>query len=154
MPFMESRTVSDHTCPVTGLKLADDYVAAALAKHAPNEPLMGFDQEQEFREHLSDLCNDIAYIAASKGFWDRVYVLEKLALIASEVGEAIEAARSQSPQQSVKIPNHSMLAEELADIVIRVLDLATALDIDIPLAIVQKHRYNISRPRMHGGKKA
>ena len=42
---------------------------------------------------------------------------------------------------------------ELADIVIRVLDLAEYYGIDMGEAIAQKHAYNLTRPYKHGGKK-
>lgn len=43
---------------------------------------------------------------------------------------------------------------ELADIIIRVLDLAAAYGIDIGKAVVSKMEYNKSRPEKHGGKRA
>jgi len=67
--------------------------------------------------------------------------LAKLALIASEVGEAIEAAISRDPVN---------LAEELADIDIRGKDLAGNLDLPVGLATVSKMRYNADRPHKHG----
>lgn len=39
---------------------------------------------------------------------------------------------------------------ELADIIIRVGDLAGALDIDLDAAVQRKHAYNVGRPRKHG----
>lgn len=45
-------------------------------------------------------------------------------------------------------------AEELADIIIRALDTAETLGIDIGEAIRVKSKYNESRPFRHGGKKA
>lgn len=44
--------------------------------------------------------------------------------------------------------------EELADIIIRALDTAYALKVDIDWAVGQKHFYNTSRPFRHGGKLA
>lgn len=40
--------------------------------------------------------------------------------------------------------------EELADIIIRCLDLSRRLKIDIQNAIEMKHQYNLSRPYKHG----
>jgi hypothetical protein len=45
-------------------------------------------------------------------------------------------------------------AEELADIVIRAMDMAVALKINIGEAIAAKDAYNQTRPYKHGGKKA
>lgn len=40
--------------------------------------------------------------------------------------------------------------EELADIIIRVLDVSRRLGIDIQQAIEVKHKYNVTRPFKHG----
>jgi NTP pyrophosphatase (non-canonical NTP hydrolase) len=45
------------------------------------------------------------------------------------------------------------IPSELADIVIRVLDIAARKGIDIEKAILEKHEYNKTRPYKHGGKK-
>lgn len=85
----------------------------------------------------------------SKGFWDeldprKVNVrLMKLALICSEVGEAVEAVRDE---------NNENFVEELADIVIRVSDLAEACGLALEEAIIQKQDYNRGRPYMHARK--
>lgn len=88
-----------------------------------------------------------AYLnSEAKGFWkgldhtDVSVRLAKLALICSEVGEAIEAVRNDD------IPN---LAEELADIVIRVGDLAYKLDLDLETEVLAKMRVNEARPMIH-----
>jgi NTP pyrophosphatase (non-canonical NTP hydrolase) len=46
------------------------------------------------------------------------------------------------------------MEEELADIVIRVLDVARQKNIDMDRAVHLKHEYNQLRPYLHGGKKA
>jgi len=66
--------------------------------------------------------------------WHNKSVLEALALIASEVGEAINECRNESPTE--------MLGEELADIILRVVDLAEWQGIDINKEIVQKMNKN------------
>jgi NTP pyrophosphatase (non-canonical NTP hydrolase) len=76
---------------------------------------------------------------------------EPLLLMHSEISEAVEALRDGNPE-SVKIPGHSHVAEELADVIIRVLDYCGKHEIDIGRAILAKHRYNIDRPYRHGGK--
>jgi len=48
----------------------------------------------------------------------------------------------------------SYLEEELADIVIRALDTAERLDVNIKKAIMIKHEYNKTRPFGHGNKRS
>lgn len=94
-------------------------------------------------------------------------VASKLALVHSEVSEALEALRTASPlgpampldlgtsaQPGVdgKAGKPEGFEVELADAVIRILDLAQALGLDIESAIEWKHSYNASRPHRHGGK--
>lgn len=157
--------------------------------------------------------------AASKGWWDTteieagsgvhapISIPEKLALIHSEVSEALEDYRdgkalngtgweftrkSGTPcerwveitehalvpwityyvgreqiQRQLQMPADFALARsggydakpvgfptELADILIRTLDLAAALNIDIDQAVYLKMKYNETRPHRHGGKLA
>ena len=66
-----------------------------------------------------------------------------LCLIHSEVSEALEAMRKHDR------PNFE---EELADVIIRVLDLTGGLGIDIERAIHEKLEVNRQREHRHGGK--
>lgn len=99
-----------------------------------------------------------------------------LALIHSEVSEALEEYRS--PDVNVRTfrlngydETHTAITEEivglaadgakpegfgveLADVIIRVYDLAAALDIDIEGLVRLKHLFNGTRPMRHGGKRA
>ena len=67
-------------------------------------------------------------------------ILSRLALIVSEVSEAVDAL----------VDDPDNLSEELADIVIRVADLARGIDVELGLAIVAKSVKNESRSRLHG----
>lgn len=81
----------------------------------------------------------------AQGFWNlppEYAVPIKLALIHSEVSEALEANRKGGTLE--------LLGEELADIVIRVMDLAEGASINLGAAIVRKHEKNLNRPFMHG----
>ena len=69
--------------------------------------------------------------------------LMKLALIGSEVGEAVRA---------VQHGDSAALAEELADICIRVLDMCGWLDVELGNEIIRKMEINRGRPYMHGKK--
>lgn len=101
-----------------------------------------------------------------------------LALIDTEVSEAIEEIRngravdevyysaktsrgtieSTSRQEIIELtslpPKPEGVPSELADVVIRALDLADAWGIDLNLAIAEKLDYNQTRGYRHGGKSA
>lgn len=68
---------------------------------------------------------------------------ELLMLVVSEVAEAMEGDRKQL--QDDKLPHRKMLEVELADAVIRILDMAGGLNLDLGGAIYEKLVYNQSR---------
>lgn len=67
----------------------------------------------------------------------------KLCLIHSEISEAMEGGRKGLPDSH--LPGRSMVEVELADAVIRIFDLAGALNLDLAGAIVDKLAYNLHR---------
>ncbi|MGB1198667.1 MAG: MazG nucleotide pyrophosphohydrolase domain-containing protein [Thalassotalea sp.] len=84
--------------------------------------------------------NEIAeknYLWVEKMGWHNKTTLEALALVASEVGEAINECRNEDPTEN--------FGEELADIVLRVLDIAHWQGIDIENKILEKMAKNESR---------
>lgn len=77
----------------------------------------------------------------------RTIVMEKLLLIGSEtVGEGCEAARD---SRFTNDGEPGSLAEELADTVIRIFDLAEWLEIDMATEIVSKMQKNRTRSHKH-----
>jgi NTP pyrophosphatase (non-canonical NTP hydrolase) len=116
----------------------------------------------------------------SKGWWDAdmpFNVSEKLALIHSEVSEALEDYRVTGLSEKLaehiyeqrlptlpttkefvgengKLNKPIGFASELADIIIRVGDLAGKLGIDLGRAVEEKHAFNRTRSHRHGGKVA
>ena len=74
----------------------------------------------------------------------RDFILAQLAKIGSEVGEAVSVIQHGE--------NNHKLGEELADVIIRVLDLAGFLKIDIGEEIIAKMLKNKDRPYLHGKK--
>lgn len=71
------------------------------------------------------------------------WVSAKLMLIVTEVAEAMEGHRKGLKDD--KLPHRGMLEVELADAVIRIMDLAGGLNMDVAGAIVEKLAYNMSR---------
>ena len=84
--------------------------------------------------------NDIAeqnYLWVEAMGWHNKSLLEALALVASEVGEAINECRNEKPSEH--------FPEELADIILRVLDIAHWQKIDIEKVINDKMLKNTKR---------
>lgn len=74
----------------------------------------------------------------------KALVAEKLALIHSEVSEAMEGHRKGLMDD--KLPHRPAIEVELADAVIRIADLCGALQLDLGGAIAEKMQFNASRP--------
>lgn len=116
---------------------------------------------------LKALAKEAYDIAVDKGFWahraadgsEPCNPIGKLLLIHSEVSEAAEELRTGETEMRhvVGLPGWPLkpegLPSELADILIRTLDLAHGLGIDIEKAVQEKMTYNKGRPKLHGGKK-
>lgn len=90
--------------------------------------------------------------ATNHGFWDPPRNIgEALALIHAEVSEALEAYRDADMDTHTTADGKPEgFGVELADIVIRVLDLAQGLDYDLALLMANKHVYNLTRTYKHG----
>ncbi len=86
---------------------------------------------------------DLAEESRNDTRFGKALVAEKLALIHSEVTEALEGARKNL--QDDKLPHRKMIEVELADAMIRIWDLAGALHLDIGGAIQEKRAYNAVR---------
>lgn len=104
-----------------------------------------------------------------KGFWDKERnVGEMLMLVTSELGEAMEAhrkgrfAKLEEAQSNISSGGDFKMnfekyikdtfEDEIADAVIRLLDMAAGLGIDIEQHINAKVQYNKSREKLHGKK--
>lgn len=129
---------------------------------------------------INKLAEEVHENAKEKGWYDKEKNLgEMLCLIHSEVSEALEADRNDRYCKATplvlggladknfgatyhddsqfigeyKKSVRGTFEEELADIVIRVMDLAAYRNIDLEQHIKAKMRYNSLRPVKHGGKK-
>ena len=115
------------------------------------------------KTNLNEVRDVVGQISAIKGFTEQT-VLESMALIHSEVSEAVEDYRSGlSPADFVYDTDKSLtvgtgasidkpcgIPSEMADIIIRTLDFCYRHGIDIERAISEKIRYNSLRPYKHG----
>lgn len=72
------------------------------------------------------------------------------ALVAGEIGEALEGVRKDLP--STAISGFTNEEEEYADAIIRILDLNAARGLRIGEAVIAKMKYNLGREHRHGGK--
>jgi len=101
---------------------------------------------------ISQMQEEVHRTAIEHGWWEKPRpVGEVLMLMVTELAEAMEAYRSGN-SESEKIPGFSQMEEELADVVIRLLDFAGGEDLDIEGALIAKMLYNEKRPYRHGGK--
>ena len=109
---------------------------------------------------IREFSKECFKVAREHGFWVgmsqhpvHLVVGQKLALITSEVSEALEEMRSNPfPAYRYYRPEDSKpegLQYELADAVIRIFDLCEWLGLDIEAAMLEKNQFNKSRPYLH-----
>lgn len=127
----------------------------------------------DFRTHVNEIARKIHQTAVDKGWWkeeqdvleilrasdkpelaDKVqlwYTMAKLLLMISEIAEGLEGLRHKNPA-SDHIPQFSAAEEEMADVFIRMMDLAEKRGWRIAEAVEAKMAFNDGRAYMHGGK--
>jgi len=97
-------------------------------------------------DEIQKLQKEIHAVAVAHGWYESPReVPELIALIHSEVSEALEAYRAW---------DDANFAEECADIAIRLMDMCEYKGVDLGRAILEKHEKNKLRPYRHGGKRA
>lgn len=113
--------------------------------------------KEKLREYALDLAeaqgntNGAARVIEVANMLPERNVGELLMLINTELSEGMEAWRKNKMDDH--LPNRSGLEVELADALIRILDMAAGLRLDLGGAFLEKLKYNKSRGHMHGGKK-
>ena len=106
-----------------------------------------------FQDSVKIVSTLIHANAKGHGWWDsgdRNFG-EQIALMHSELSEALEAWRKQIPE-SDHVEGMDAVVEELADTVIRIMDTCHKYDYDLGKAIIDKMLFNVSREYKHGGK--
>jgi NTP pyrophosphatase (non-canonical NTP hydrolase) len=101
--------------------------------------------------NIDNLANSLHNTAKEKGFWDDnngiIFYLKQLMMVTTEVAEVAEAMRKSQGDRAV--------VRELADVIIRTLDLYAGLVEDgytesLQENLLDKAEYNSERPTMHG----
>lgn len=121
--------------------------------------------------NLTELSQRIHAGNCARGFYDHPATFpDRCMLIVSEISEAVEAHRNGKTTQRADVDQALRMAamdmqpfvgffrdkvkdtveDELADAIIRLLDLSGYLGIDIDAHIHAKLAYNATRPRLHG----
>lgn len=108
---------------------------------------------KDFLQGWDSVSAHVNATANEKGWWDKERNDgEIIALMHSELSEGLEGLRHGNPPSN-HIPQFSAVEEEMADVVIRIMDYARARGFNVGQAILAKIQFNDTRERMHGGKK-
>jgi NTP pyrophosphatase (non-canonical NTP hydrolase) len=116
---------------------------------------------QSLAEQIDALAAQIAENAEDKGFWDSPtdplhMVPVKHDLVHTEIAEASRVHRevydddAEDPVIGMTPMQEQDYTEELADAIIRLLDIAGYYDLEIGDSILAKVEKNTSRPKLHG----
>lgn len=104
---------------------------------------------EEVKAKVNELMNLCHGRARASGWWkdgdaeNPLMIATKLCLVHSEISEAMEGHRKGLMDDH--LPDRPMVEVELADVLIRVLDLAGALKLDLGGAMSDKMLYNTNR---------
>jgi NTP pyrophosphatase (non-canonical NTP hydrolase) len=117
---------------------------------------------------LVEMTAEVDTVNVEKGWRDTTpSFLEAMALLHTEVSEAVEAWRRWGTDDATKLwrtgdhgepinavnPKPEGVGSELADVLIRLLDTCALYGIDLQTEHERKTAYNRTRPHRHGGKR-
>lgn len=106
---------------------------------------------------LNDLAKRIHSDAKSMGWYDKGKTktdVESLMMVVTELAEAVEELRNghEPVYTYAESPKPEGWGVEIADAIIRLIDLAEYKGLDLESIIDQKLKYNLTRGYRHGGK--
>lgn len=108
------------------------------------------------KKSINDWVHEVHMNAVEHGWWENPRTPgELLMLVVSEASEAFEEIRNGHKMTETYYSDNGKMEgvpSELADIVIRVMDLCGYYNIDLEEIITKKHNFNKTRPYKHGGK--
>lgn len=114
------------------------------------------ESESRIFEGMLEMTERVHETAVSKKWWEPGPTFpEALMLVVSELSEALEQYRSHAELDLINGVDGKPegIPVELADAVIRIFDLCEGFKIPLAEAILEKMKYNRTRPVRHGGKK-
>jgi len=95
--------------------------------------------ELDFIEHFNQFGMSVFEVAVRRGLWKKERRMgEAFCLIHSELSKAFEALRKENPPNS-KLPDLSEVEVSLADVIIRIMDIASKKGFRVGEALIRKH---------------
>lgn len=122
---------------------------------------------QERAQIFAEMTEEVRVINSEKGWYDSERSFgEMIALLHSEVSEMLEAFRDWDLKDSTKqecevcsgecscphLCKPQGVASEMADVLIRLLDMSSRYNVDLAAEYERKIAYNCTRPYRHGGR--
>ena len=116
---------------------------------------------------ISRVAHDVHCVNVDNGWWEdrkaisaahpngkHQVILAALALVTTEISEAVEAIRKHDPTTWTDTKAKDTFARELAGATLRIMDLAAWTGVDLGEAIRAELEANKARGHRHGGKAA